>query len=127
MIAPTAEECINILFGIDIELIPVVLDVHCINHEGRSYSSVVSIQSRPYEYGHMINVKQWKKVLIWKKPDCLPLKYPALLSKYDVIAANLCSAVCTVATPLMKNVKGHGTIYHLCVEMAMLMLHCFAS
>ena len=127
MIAPTAEECINVLFGMDIELIPVVLGVRCINHEGRSYSSVVSIQSRPYEYGHMINVKQWKKVLIWEKPDCLPLKYPALLSKYDVVAANLCSAVCSVATPLMKNVKGHGTINHLCVETAMLMLHCFAS
>lgn len=127
MIAPTAEECINILFGLDIELIPVVLGVRCINHEGRSYSSVVSIQPRPYEYGHMINVKQWKKVLVWEKPNCLPLKYPALLSKYDVIAANLCSAVCTVATPLMRNVKGHGTINHLCVETAMLMLHCFAS
>ena len=127
MIAPTAEECINILFGIDIELIPVVLGVRCINHEGHSYSSEVSIQPRPFEYGHMINVKQWRKLLIWEKPNCLPLKHPALLSKYDVIAVNLCSAVCSVATPLMKNVKGHGTINHLCVETAMLMLHTFAS
>ena len=126
-VAPTAEECINILFGLDIKLIPVVFGVRCINHEGDPYSSVVSIQSEPYEYGHVVATKQWRKVLIWEKLDCLPLKHPTLLSKYDVITANLCSAVCNATTLLLKNVTGQATINNLCVETAMRMLHSFAS
>ena len=127
LIAQTAEECIKILFGLDIDLIPAVLGVRCINHEGHPYSNDVSIQPRPWEIGHMFAVKQWRKVLIWEKLNCLPLKHPTLLSKCDVIAANLCFAVCSAATPFTKNVDSFGTINHLCVETAMQILQSFAS
>ena len=126
-IASTAEECIHILFGLDIKLLPLVFGVRCINHEGDPYSSVVSIQPEPYEFGHLVAVKQWRKVLIWEKLYCLPLKHPSLLDKYDIITNNLCAAVCNATLPLLVSSKGHATINHLCVETAMRILHSFAS
>lgn len=126
-IAESAEKYINVLFGVDIKLLPVLFGVRCINHEGDPYSSTVSVQPESYEYGHVVSTKHWKKVFIWEKLSCLPLKYHSLLEKYDVIAKNLCSAVCNATAPLLLNSKGHATMNHLCVETAMRILHCFAS
>lgn len=126
-IAESAEKYINVLFGVDIKLLPILFGVRCINHEGDPYSSTVSVQPESYEYGHVVATKHWKKVFVWEKLSCLPLKHPSLLDKYDTIAKNLRAAVCNATAPLLLNNKGHSTMNHLCVETAMRILHCFAS
>ena len=123
----TIEEYLYVLFRVDIELLPVIFGLRCFNHEGDNYTSGMMAYAEPYEYNHLKAAGQWRKVVIFEKVDCLPLKHPSLLESCETITKNLCDAVCTSTTPLLLCQKGHTTVNHQYIETAMLILRCFAS
>ena len=125
-VAPTAEEYLRILFGVDLMLLPSLFGVRCINHEGESFSSVVSVQPIPFGFGNLFSCQQWPKLFIWERVNSLPLKHACLLRKYNM-AVSLTAAVCNTITPLQVCTKGCRTINHLCSATAMQMLQCFAA
>ena len=123
----TVEDYLRLVFGMDVDLLPVMFGVRCHNHEGKKYTSGVCVQHEPYDYTHVSVSNQWKKQLIWEKLNCLPLKHPSLLEKYDVITTNLCSAVCNAISPLITCTSGHTTLNNISIDTAMLILHSFSS
>ena len=125
-IAPTVEDYLRILFGVDPMLLPSLFGVRCINHEGESFSSVVSVQPVPFGLGHFIFSGQCPKLLIWERVNSLPLKHSCLLRECNM-AMSLTAAICNTITPLLACTKGCYTIDHLCSATAMQMLQCFAA
>ena len=125
-IAPTAEEYLRVLFGVEPMLLPSLFGVRCINHEGESFSSVVSVQPVPFGWGHFFYSGQWPKLFIWERVNSLPLKHSCLLREYNM-AMSLTAAICNTITPLLACTKGCQTTDHLCSATAMQMLQCFAA
>ena len=126
-ISSTAEEYIQACFGFKSELLPIIFGIRCINHEGEKYSSVVSAQPCPFEYGNtsMMN-KQWPKVLIWEKIDMHPQKVPALVGDSNITTA-LYNSISLCVTPLLNSPRGCRTLNHLCIETAMKILQTYAA
>ena len=128
VVALVGEEYLQTLFGVDITLFPVLFGVRCINHEGSNYSSEVSKQPVPVQFGHLVSSYQSPKDFIWEKTLDIPLKHPSLLENSNVITKNLCQAICTAATSLVTpRSKGQSAINLLCTETVMKMLLTFVE
>ena len=120
-VASTADEYLQKVFGMDIKLLPELLGIRCINHEGENYCSSVSIRPT-FPHERRIHV-----LLIWEKIFSLPMKHPSLLKSTN-ISNQLCKVFCNTTPSLLTNhVKGRLSMNSLCTETAMHILHSFAE
>ena len=85
---------LQLLFGMDLEMIPIILGVSCINYEGiaNGYSSEISV--KPILPNESITY-------IWKRVSSLPLKHPSLLENSTSIQTTLCKAFCNASPSLL--------------------------
>ena len=69
----TVEDYLGTCFGFNCKLLPVILGIRCINHEGAGYSSPVMIEPNIVDCGDIYQVKQHEQTLIWEKVQAQPL------------------------------------------------------
>ena len=118
-ITHSPEEYLRLLFGMDTKLLPIILGVRCIDHEGIGYSSEISVEP----------VLPHDRMIIWERVcRSLPLKHPSLLENSPSIVDALCSVFCN-ATPslLIEHESGRQEFNLLCTETVMHILHAFTE
>lgn len=120
------EECLECSFGFDCKLFPVLLGIRCINYEGVSYASPVSVQPCPLiiSTGFM-----YEKMLIWEKSksDTVPLVFPSDQPITDIPAKALLNTILVSVYPLIQTSRVAQMMNHLCVETAIKVLQVFIS
>ena len=113
------DEYVQLLFGMDNTLLPIVLGIHCIDHEGIGYTSEISVEP----------VLTHKRMIIWEKVcDSLPLKHPSLLENSPLIVDALCSVFCNAIPSLLTEQESYRQeLNALCTETVMHILLSFAE
>lgn len=123
------DEYIARCFGFDLKLLPDILGVRCINHEGSEYASTVMVEPIPVHVADMIKLMRQDRTLIWQKLPVQPLVLPKLpqLESGNVVDG-IFDAFQVCAYPLFTNSgEGRRIMNHQCVETAILVLQTFAS
>ena len=126
-IGPTAEEYIQACFGFDVELLPILFGIRCINHEGRKYASPVSTQSVPLQFD--VSSSLQTKLLIWEKVKMSIQKMSDLPGSSNIITV-LCHSFCLTATRLLLSKRQYGyldTVESHCTETFITILNSFIA
>ncbi len=125
----TLDEFITTCFGFDCKLLPVILGIRCINHEGDGYTSPVMTEPIPVQAGNMFKVKQHCKKLIFQKVSAQSLVLPKLpqLEASNITDAMFDSVKVSVFSLLNASGEGTDILNNLCIETAVLILQTFAS
>ena len=63
----TGEELLNLCFGFDSQLFPVILGVRCISHEGSDCSNSIMINPSPPDMSHMLQCLPHVRTFAWVK------------------------------------------------------------
>ena len=105
--ANTIEDYLSTCIGFDCKLLPVILGVRCINHEGTGYCSPVMIEPNPVEVGDMFEVKQHERTLLWEKVPAQPF----VMSQLPPLASgNITDALFDcIKTSALGILTSHGT------------------
>jgi hypothetical protein len=125
------EEFLNLCFGFDCSLLPVILGIRCINHEGVEYSSPVMLQPTPIDSGDMMPTGRNNRLLLWKKVAAhTPLIFqqvPAV--KSGNITDALLNSIQVLANAMLDEsvVGGRRILNHSCIETALHILQTFKS
>lgn len=124
----TLDEYISSCFGFDCKLLPVMLGIRCINHEGAGYASVVMIEPTPVDMGNLLQVQQHSRTLIWENVSANSFKLPHLP---PLVSGNITDGLfdsLRVATlSFLTNFAGQSTLNDNCIETAILTLQAFSS
>lgn len=123
------DEYIASCFGFDCKLLPVILGIRCINHEGAGYASTVMVEPAPPRVGDVLKIKQCERSSAWQKVSAQPLVLPQLPQlKTGNITDGIFDAF-KVSTYSLFNESGEGQciLNNQCIETAIFMLQTFAS
>ena len=127
----TMEEFLKLCFGFDCTLLPVVLGMRCINHEGKNCSSSVMIWPFPPDVSNEVpNLPHFRR-LVWEKlPSTQPLHISQLPQiEPDNITDALVNLVGSCAFAFLKHGVGHSAVIMSpsSIETALLMLQYFVA
>ena len=122
----TVEEYIASCFGFDCKLLPMILGIRCINHEGTNYSSSVMIEPLPANIS--LNVRH-SRTLIWEKvSSAQPFVFPQLPSlEAGNITNGLFNSVNISAYSLWTKSGEHSIVKNICSETAILVFKTFIA
>ena len=117
------DKYLSLCFGFDCKLLPVILGVRCINHEGAGYASPVMIQPCPER-------KRPQRLLIWQKatgqPMCISkLPSPAPGNVTEGLVGSFRSSISLTAH--RENFDGNCLIRNYNIETALHVLQTFKS
>ncbi len=121
----TTELLLEACFGFESKLLPVVLGIRCINHEGGDYSNHLIIQPPSLSLSMPLSFKE--STLIWERLDDLPLVFPRGQHLSGPIADALCGAALVSAYSLLKSLEGLHVTVKLSIETAIKMIQVFMS
>jgi hypothetical protein len=127
--AQNVEEFLYLCFGFDCSLLPVILGIRCINHEGSGYSSPVMFQPIPVDTGDMTPKTQHNRLLLWKKV----VEHPFILQQLPVVKSGnitdaLIDSVQVSANALLaESTGGRQILNNSCIETALHVLQTFKS
>lgn len=119
------EEFLEMSFGFDCKLLPVIIGARCVNHEGMIYTSPVMSQPTPERKENMACSLVWQKV--FAQPIVIP-KLPALES--GSITEGLVQSFETSTLPLITQFEEADDKHIVCpitIETAILVLRSFMS
>lgn len=127
----TMEEFLKLCFGFDCSLLPVILGIRCINHEGKNCSSSVTVQPFPPDVSNeQTNLPHFRR-LVWEKlPNIQPLHISQLPQiESDNITDALVNLIGSCAFSFLNHGVGHSTavVSPNSIETALLMLQYFAA
>ena len=116
-------------FGFDCKLLPVILGIRCINHEGGSYASPVMIEPVPVHFADMVKMKRHDRMSVWQKVSAHPLVISQLpqLESGNITDGLFDAFTASVFSLLNKSGEGQCILNNQCVETAVLILQSFAS
>lgn len=125
----TLDEYISMCFGLDCKLLPIVLGIRCINHEGAGYSSIVTIDPVPVSVANMLPSKQHNRTLIWENVSAQPFILSALppLVSGNITDALFDSIQAATFSLMKKATEGKSILNNMCIETAILVLQKFSS
>lgn len=125
----TVEEFLSMSFGFNCKLLPVILGIRCINHEGAGYSSPVTIQPTPVDVGDMHAAKQHERLLMWKRVSAHPLVFAQLpaIESGNITDALLDTILLSANALLAKSAGGRDILNNNCIETALLLLQTFKA
>ena len=125
----TGEELLNLCFGFDSQLFPVVLGVRCISHEGSNYSNSVKINPSPPDISHSLKCLPHVRTFAWVKvSNTQKLIFSQLpCVEDDNITEGLINMVGSYAYSLLNYGPGQSVtiLSHNCIETACCMLQQF--
>ena len=116
-VAPTCEKYLEVFFGFENKLLPIVTGFRCIGHEGE-FSSSISPQPIPPRAGSQLFI--WQHVKAWPSE-------PATLTDNETICKSLYNSIMVALTSFYDSFQGQKFLKHLCTESAIIMLQAFAS
>ena len=128
----TVEEYIASCFGFDCKLLPMILGIRCINHEGADYTSSVMSEHLPVDLGNMLKTRQHDRTLIWEKVSAQPFVLPQLPhleagnvtdGLFDILKMSAFSLLANYC----KSSIGRSVLNNSCIETAMLMFKTFIA
>ncbi len=121
----TIENLLTATFGFGCKLFPIIFGIRCINYEGGSYASPVTVQPHPITMKRTSFVYH-EEILIWEKLSIrLPLVFPPGQRLSDVITKALLSSVITSVYPVLKPTLVSQMMTNLCVESAVKVIQVF--
>ena len=127
----TGEEFLNLCFGLDSQLFPVVLGVRCISHEGSDYPNSVKINPSPPDLSHIFKGLPHVRTFAWVNvPNAQQLIFSQLPCIEDSnITEALINLVGSYAYALLNYGPGQsmGILSRNCIETACCMLQQFKS
>lgn len=123
------DQYITTSFGFDSKLIPIILGIRCINHEGDNYASPVAVQPCPYTAKSTVGLVHHESLLIWEKlkPDTIPLVFSQEQQLPTAIFKALLSSVQAFVYSLMIPSNSPLMMSNLCVETAVKVIQVFIS
>ena len=119
------EKLLSLCFGFDCKLLPVILGVRCINHEGAGYASPIMIQPCPER-------SRPQRLLIWQKvsgmPMCISKLPPAAPGNVtEGLACSFLPITSLMSSCKLENVDEQCLVSSYSIETAMLVLQTFLS
>ena len=121
----TIERSLEVCFGVEAMLFPILCGVRCGGHEGEFTCPVNSILV-PWTYISEEARPRSPRLLIWQHARGVPIKFPSLHS-YSYSTRLLNTSVTTVLTSFFRHMIGLRTSKLLCTDSAVVILQSFAS
>ena len=123
------EEFLSLCFGFDCSLLPVILGIRCINHEGPEYSSPIMVEPTPVDAADMTPTNQNNRLLLWKKVRASPLVFPQLpaLESGNITDALANTVQVSAYALLTKSAGGRQILNNSCIETAIYLLQTFRA
>ena len=126
-VAHTAEGYLQVCFGFESQLLPLICGIRCVGHEGK-YASSVSPQPTSCNIGSVCLTTLSSKLLIWQRVSTLPLKLASLGSDSAVaILRALSSSISVAMQSFFSCSVGLRTTLHLSTQTAIQLLQRFVA
>ena len=126
-IAHTAEGYLQVSFGFESKLLPLICGIRCVGHEGK-YASSVCPQPVPCSFGAAGLAMLSSKLLVWQRVSTPPLRLASLESGSAAAILRALSASISVAMDsFFVTSVGLRTTGHLSTGTVIQLLQCFVA
>ena len=118
--ASSGEEYLRELFGLSLEMLPLISGTRCIGHDGK-YTEPTSVMGTPASSMESVVLDfkktRYDKIFVWQKVDSSPMKFE-LMGKRMSISRTLHAAVHNSIMSFYKKREGSECNVALCTETA---------